>query len=456
MSVGSRSTLLSAEHSGDDKAAVAETGARSDGSGLLAVGFGTSVVMWTVGYICRFPGVSTPSWLLLCLLLLCLVSGGYIAGRVSNRPLVAGLLTGLIAATLNLLVLGSLLSGSEPGTIVPSALWWLPGSLLVSSLLGGLGATLGRSQRSVDTTWFSHNGVAALAVVGTAATFLLLIVGGIVTGSEAGLAVVDWPNSYGYNMFLYPLSRMTGGIYYEHGHRLLGALVGLTTVVLALQLYRVEPRRWLWRLGLFAVVMVALQGILGGLRVTGHFTLSSDPAVTRPSIWLAVTHGVLGQLFFATMVAIAVFISAAWTRTAPAQIEPAAATDRGLTRIFAAVLVVQLVLGALVRHVSGGLMIHMTMAVVVILAGLAVGIRAWGRNAHYPELRLLGKTLLALLLVQLILGMGALVAIGVQRSNTAPPPLDIALTTAHQGTGALLLACAVALVLWTQHRLRPE
>lgn len=425
----------------------------------MAIGFGTSVVMWTIGYICRFPGVGTPSWLLLCLLLLCLVGGGYIAGRVSDRPIAAGLLTGLIAATLNLLVLGSLLSGSEPGTIVPSALWWLPGSLLVSSLLGGIGglsAVVGRSRHTADTAWFDPNGVAALAIVGVAATFLLLIVGGIVTGSEAGLAVVDWPNSYGYNMFLYPLARMTGGIYYEHGHRLLGALVGLTTVVLALRLYRVEPRRWLRRLGLFAVALVALQGVLGGLRVTGHFTLSSDPTVTQPSIWLAVAHGVLGQLFFATMVAIAVFASTAWTRATQAQVDPAAATDRGLTRIFAAALVLQLVLGALVRHVSGGLMIHMTMAVVVIFAGLAVGVRAWGRAAPGPELSRLGKTLLALLVVQLILGMGALVAIGVQRSDTAPLPLDIALTTAHQGTGALLLACAVALVLWTQRRLRPE
>ena len=101
-------------------------------------------------------------------------------------------------------------------------------------------------------------------------------------------------------------------------------------------------------------------------------------------------------------------------------------------------------------------MIHLTIAVVVSLTGLAVGLRAWGRNSHYPELSLLGKTLLALLLVQLMLGVGALIAIGVERSDAAPHPLDIALTTAHQGTAALLLACAVALVLWTQRRLRPE
>ena len=71
------------------------------------------------------------------------------------------------------------------------------------------------------------------ANVTVAATFLLVVAGGLVTSNEAGLAVVDWPNSFGYNMFLYPLAKMTGGIYYEHAHRLYGSLVGLTTIVLA-------------------------------------------------------------------------------------------------------------------------------------------------------------------------------------------------------------------------------
>ena len=84
-----------------------------------------------------------------------------------------------------------------------------------------------------------------------------------------GLAVVDWPNSFGYNMFLYPFSRMTGGIYYEHAHRLFGALVGLTTVVLAAMLQVRDARPWVRRLGWATVALVGIQGLLGGLRVTG-------------------------------------------------------------------------------------------------------------------------------------------------------------------------------------------
>ena len=94
------------------------------------------------------------------------------------------------------------------------------------------------------------------------------------TSAEAGLAVADWPTSFGYNMFLYPFSRMTGGIYYEHAHRLLGALVGLTTLVLALFLQRVETRRWVRRLGWAALLMVVVQGVLGGLRVAQFIALA--------------------------------------------------------------------------------------------------------------------------------------------------------------------------------------
>ena len=189
----------------------------------------------------------------------------------------------------------------------------IPGSITVSSVLGAAGAELGSRLATGSKT---HAGdlewVAAFARVAVVATLLLLAVGGLVTSTEAGLAVVDWPNSFGYNMFLYPFSRMTGPVYYEHAHRLFGALVGFTTLVLALILQRNDSRRWVRGLGWLSVGLVVLQGLLGGLRVTGRFTLSTSPDVMAPSTGLAMLHGVLGQLFFATVVALAVFSSPRW------------------------------------------------------------------------------------------------------------------------------------------------
>ena len=58
------------------------------------------------------------------------------------------------------------------------------------------------------------------AVLTAMLTFVLLCSGGLVTSHGAGMAVPDWPNSFGYNMFLFPVSRWVGGIFYEHTHRL--------------------------------------------------------------------------------------------------------------------------------------------------------------------------------------------------------------------------------------------
>ena len=118
-------------------------------------------------------------------------------------------------------------------------------------------------------------------------------------------------------MFLYPISRMTGGIYYEHAHRLFGALVGLATLAVAGRLWRVEPRSWVRALAAAAVVVVAVQGLLGGLRVTGRLTLSTAVEDMAPSIGLAILHGVLGQVFLALMVVVAAATSRRW-KSAPA------------------------------------------------------------------------------------------------------------------------------------------
>ena len=105
------------------------------------------------------------------------------------------------------------------------------------------------------------------AVMAAVATFLLLGAGGLVTSHEAGMSVPDWPNTYGYNMFAFPISKWTGGIFYEHTHRLWASVVGLMTTILAVWIWLKDSRKWMKWVGLAAFLLVVLQGILGGLRV---------------------------------------------------------------------------------------------------------------------------------------------------------------------------------------------
>src|SRR5690242_17439126 len=116
--------------------------------------------------------------------------------------------------------------------------------------------------RSVDNPWL--NRFACLTAV---ITLVLVGIGGLVTSHGAGMAVPDWPTTYGYNMFFFPISKWVGGIFYEHTHRLVASGVGFLTVILAVWLWVKEPRAWVRWLGVLAVFAVVLQGVLGGLRV---------------------------------------------------------------------------------------------------------------------------------------------------------------------------------------------
>ena len=92
-------------------------------------------------------------------------------------------------------------------------------------------------------------------------TLILIFAGGLVTSTGSGLSVPDWPNSYGWFMFSFPLDKMVGGIFYEHGHRLIASTVGLLMIALAAWLWRVESRRWVRGLGLLTLATVITQGI---------------------------------------------------------------------------------------------------------------------------------------------------------------------------------------------------
>ncbi|MBI2840582.1 MAG: COX15/CtaA family protein [Acidobacteria bacterium] len=427
-----------------------------DRGSALAIGFAMTVGMWAIGYAARLPSAvspgarAVPGWIVFAVFVICLLGGGVFAGRRAHRGWLTGLSAGAVSSTLNLLVLGSVLGGELRGS---GTVWWVPVSIVLGAALSGAGALAGgvsRPRPAPDVNW-----TFVFATVASIATFFLLIVGGLVTSEKAGLAVVDWPNTFGHNMFLYPLSRMTGGIYFEHAHRLFGSLVGLTTLVLCLHLFRIgEQRRWLKRFALLALAIVIIQGILGGLRVTGRFTLSTSQADTAPSIALAIVHGVMAQLFFGMMVAISAFTSTAWKATHTGHRSVAVSTDTKLGAAAVGLLIIQLVLGAIQRHLARGLLIHISLAAVVAFLVLAVALRAWGLRSEIHILNRLGKVVMGVVAAQLLLGFCALVVTGAMSGSPQPPLITVLITTAHQATGAVLLALTILLSLWS-HRFAP-
>jgi cytochrome c oxidase assembly protein subunit 15 len=413
---------------------------------LVTVGFGTTVAMWFAGYVGRLPAVQLASPVLLAAMLACAVGGGAIMARRLGWNPRAALTAGAISGLLNLLILGSFLGGESPGVVIPSAAFWVPGSILVTALLTLAGAFLGaRFARPAGAAGAEGEWSGSFAWVAVAATALLLAVGGLVTSAEAGLAVDDWPTSFGYNMFLYPFSRMTGGVFYEHAHRLMGALVGLTTVMLAVTLTRLESRRWVRRLAWGAVVAVIAQGILGGLRVT------------ELSLALAMTHGILAQLFFSTLVALAAATSGAWKSGDPGVERPGVRADRALSGALVGLIVIQLVLGAAQRHFQQVLLAHiLTGLAIVAPACVHVGLRSWGVNPGSSRLRRLGLALAGLAGLQVMLGFGAWLATRGAAAGRLPASADLVVSTLHQWTGALLLALAVLIFCWNFRLITPK
>ncbi len=194
--------------------------------------------------------------------------------------------------------------------------------------------------RTSDTRWLHRFALAtALMTVG------LIAVGGLVTSHEAGMAVPDWPTSYGYNMFLFPISKWVGGIFYEHSHRLFASGVGFLTTILAVWLWVKEPRRWVRWLGVAAFFSVVLQGVLGGLRVT---LLKAQ---------IGIFHAILAQMFLVLLCAIALFTSSWWSRLAESE-RRAFMLSRRLSYLLAGatcLILFQLALGATMRHQHAGL-----------------------------------------------------------------------------------------------------
>ena len=288
------------------------------------------------------------------------------------------------------------------------------------------------------------------------ASLVLITAGGLVTSTGSGLAVPDWPSTYGYFMFTFPLSKMVGGILYEHGHRLIASVVGLLTIGLAVWLSAIDPRRWMRRLGWTALGAVIVQGLLGGITVL----LFLPPAVS-------ISHAGLAQLFFVLVTSLAVFTSRGWLARygRDAAGERALAGDRILRRlvVIAPIAVyVQILLGATMRHTGAGLAIpdfplafgrlvppawdpaiaihfaHRVGALLVTLLVLATAGHVRGRHAGRRELVRPALLLATLVLAQVGLG-----------GWTVLSERAVAVNTAHVATGAALLATTVVLALRT-------
>jgi heme a synthase len=276
-------------------------------------------------------------------------------------------------------------------------------------------------------------------------TLFLIFAGAMVTSTDSGLAVPDWPNTYGQFMFSFPLSKMVGGIFYEHGHRLIASTVGFLCIVQAIWLQRSEPRRFVRMLGWLSLAAVIVQGLLGGLTVI--FLLPKT---------ISISHAALAEIFFCINVSIAFFTSR-WSSSL-ASLEKGDAPVR-MAWALTALVFAQVLAGAVMRHLGAGLAIpdfplsfgrivpqlisteivsayvHRVGGFTVAAAMLAMVIRLVRYDRNHP-LRVLAQLLLVVVGAQVLLG-GYVIWTGRQ-------PI---VTSLHVMLGASTLALTLVLAL---------
>jgi len=310
------------------------------------------------------------------------------------------------------------------------------------------------------------------ATLVAASTAVLIFAGGLVTSTGSGLSVPDWPTTYGWFMLTFPPDKMVGGIFYEHSHRLIASSVGLLIVVLAIWLWKAEPRPWVRRLGYIALAAVITQGILGGITVLWFLPDA-----------ISIAHAGLAQVVFCLTVAIALFTSPGWrrgyaTREAGRKGPPDGAGfityagpyghetgsyDRQLQAIATmttAVIYAQIIVGATMRHTDAGLAIpdfplafgqlvppfwnaliaihyaHRVGALLVSAFVLAAAGRVLYHRRRRAELRRPSLLLLLLLAIQITLG-----------ALTVLSGKHYILNSLHVVTGAMVLGTSLVLTL---------
>ena len=301
--------------------------------------------------------------------------------------------------------------------------------------------------------------LAVFAALGSVWVFVLLALGAFTTSIGAGMAFADWPLSNG---SVNPEGWLTDiAKFAEHSHRLSGTTMGLIAIALAVWLHRTESRAWLRRLGWAGLVIVILQGLIGGQRVKLD-ALHVPGFEMSLGQMLRVPHGVLAQLYVCLLIAIAVSCSKSWIeRTAPLSLRV-----RRAALLCTALLLVQLTIAAFMRHNAAGLAIptfpystadnhllpphwdfrvalqfaHRVMALVLALALPVLVILVRRDPAATLPMRAAASSLFSLLVLQIFLG--AQIIWTFRRADA---------TTAHVNVGARTLAPTFWLT-WTAHR----
>ncbi|MBI2883402.1 MAG: COX15/CtaA family protein [Candidatus Methylomirabilis oxyfera] len=275
------------------------------------------------------------------------------------------------------------------------------------------------------------------AVLTAASTLMLIFVGGLVTNTGAGLAVPDWPTTFGYNMFLYPWSHMVGGIFYEHSHRLIGSLVGLLTLAFAIVLWLKDARRLARWLGVAAVGAVIIQGLLGGLRVI----------LVSAGSELALIHGLLAQAFFALTVSSVVLTSQEWEQNSRSVVVADGGAVKRLCLLTTGLVYLQIFFGGMLTHIGDWFLAHLLCAALVAIHVWRLATRILRPHADQVKLTWPVMLLVGLLGLQLLLGLGSYV----NRFTSLEIPYAaftrLALPTTHRLTGTLMLAVCIMLTL---------
>ena len=288
-------------------------------------------------------------------------------------------------------------------------------------------------------------GLNRFAILVACATFFLIIAGALVTSHDAGLATEDWPLSNGH---FFP--EMVGNLFWEHGHRMVATTVGMLTIVLMIYILVKEKRSWVRKLGVYALLAVIAQGLLGGLTVKMLLPISVSTA-----------HATLAQLFFCITVSLAVFTSRSWIEARPlpdAEIrERENVPLRYLCTAALITIFVQLIIGATLRHSATWdqhlptqlILAHVGGAFIVTLALGSAAVNVLRRYKGVGFLTRPATLALVLLGVQLLLGLAAYLTR--LASPNDPQPLNpmITITVAHVACGALVFVTTIVLTLRT-------
>lgn len=229
------------------------------------------------------------------------------------------------------------------------------------------------------------------AVLTAVFSMLPISVGALVTSTRAGMAFLDWPTSDGHNMFLYPWLMSAGDKFVEHGHRLAGILIGIAAIALVAVLWKRETRAWVTWVGVAGLLGVIAQGLLGGLRVIEN------------NHTIAMLHGTFASLVFCNFGAVALFTSRRWIEAAQSKCDQKVNHLKPLALIVPLVVLVQYLLGGMIRHLGIGLHEHLGMAFVVL--GLAIYAYVQTRRSSTPWIITSGNWLVLAVIMQFALGL---------------------------------------------------